>query len=199
MAKIQTITKNIYSNRSTFSKKPYSKTISSLKKKNQKVARTRRQRGYNWEDTLVKRFNALEDWKAFRLGSPSVALPDVLVVSNSVSTLFTIEAKSGTGTTLQVPFDQIIRCLNWTNHFELYKIRKVVLAFKFLSKKRTGVGKYENRQLREFYKVWDKSKKIVDCVCTYDGKTYALVNGKRKKLFLKDYEMPFKSKHRILL
>jgi Holliday junction resolvase len=199
MAKIQSITKNIYSNRSTFSKKPYSKTISSLKKKNQKVARTRRQRGYNWEDTLVKRFNALEDWKAFRLGSPSVALPDVLVVSNSVSTLFTIEAKSGTGTTLQVPFDQIIRCLNWTNHFELYKIRKVVLAFKFLSKKRTGVGKYENRQLREFYKVWDKSKKIVDCVCTYDGKTYALVNGKRKKLFLKDYEMPFKSKHRILL
>ncbi len=141
----------------------------------------------------------MADWKAFRLGSPSVALPDVLVVSNSNSTLFTIEAKSGTGTTLQVPFDQIIRCLNWTNHFELYKTRKVVLAFKFLSKKRVGVGKYENRQLREFYKVWDKSKKIVDCVCTYDGKTYALVGGKRQKLFLKDYVMPFKSKHRIVL
>ncbi len=141
----------------------------------------------------------MSDWKAFRLGSPSVALPDVLVVSNRNSTLFTIEAKSGTGTTLQVPFDQIIRCLNWTNHFELYKTRKVVLAFKFLSKKRIGVGKYENRQLREFYKVWDKSKKIVDCVCTYDGKTYALVDGKRKKLFLKEYEMPFKSKHRIIL
>ena len=138
-------------------------------------------------------------WKAFRLGSPSVALPDVLVVSNRNSTILTIEAKSGTGTTLQVPFDQIIRCVNWTNHFEIYKTRKVVLAFKFLSKKRIGVGKYENRQLREFYKVWDKSKKIVDCVCTYDGKTYAIVKGKRKKLFLKDYEMPFKSKHRIIL
>ena len=65
----------------------------SEKSKNQKIAKTRRQRGYNWEDTLVKRFNSLENWKAFRLGSPSVALPDVLVVNNIVSTIFTIEAK----------------------------------------------------------------------------------------------------------
>ncbi len=194
--RMQAISKNVYSTRSIILKKQHPRT-KSHNKKNQKIARTRRQRGYSWESTLVKRFNSLSDWRAFRLGSPSVALPDVLVVSNSNSTLFTIEAKSGTGTTLQVPFDQIIRCLNWTNHFELYKTRKVVLAFKFLSKKRVGVGKYENRQLREFYKVWDKSKKIVDCVCKYDGNTYAIVDGKRKKLFLKDYEMPFKSKRRI--
>ncbi len=195
---MRTISKNIYSTRSINFKKQHYKTRSH-NKKNQKIARTRRQRGYSWENTLVKRFNSLSYWKAFRLGSPSVALPDVLVVNNRNSTIFTIEAKSGTGTTLQVPFDQIIRCVNWTNHFEIYKTRKVVLAFKFLSKKRIGVGKYENRQLREFYKVWDKSKKIVDCVCTYDGKTYAIVKGKRKKLFLKDYEMPFKSKHRMVL
>ena len=196
--RIRTISKNIYFTRSINFKKQQYKTRSH-NKKNQKIARTRRQRGYSWENTLVKRFNSLSYWKAFRLGSPSVALPDVLVVNNRNSTILTIEAKSGTGTTLQVPFDQIIRCVNWTNHFEIYKTRKVVLAFKFLSKKRIGVGKYENRQLREFYKVWDKSKKIVDCVCTYDGKTYAIVEGKRKKLFLKDYEMPFKSKHRIIL
>lgn len=199
MGKTRTITKNIYVNRSSFSKIPFSKISSRKKKRNQKIARTRRQRGYNWEDTLVKRFSVLENWKAFRLGSPSIALPDVLAVNNDTSTLFTIEAKSGTGTTLQVPFDQIIRCQEWINHFEVYNTRNVLLAFKFLSKKRIGVGKYESRQLREFYKVWDKSKKIVDCVCTYDGKTYARVNGKRKKLFLKDYEMPFKSKHRIIL
>ena len=194
---MRTISKNIYSTRSINFKKQHYKTRSH-NKKNQKIARTRRQRGYSWENTLVKRFNSLSYWKAFRLGSPSVALPDVLVVNNRNSTIFTIEAKSGTGTTLQVPFDQIIRCVNWTNHFEIYKTRKVILAFKFLSKKRVGVGKYENRQLREFYKVWDKSKKIVDCVCTYDGKTYASIDGRQKKLFLKDYEMPFKSKHRIL-
>ena len=61
-----------------------------------KIAQTRRQRGYNWEDTLVKRFNKIENWKAFRLGSPSVALPDILCVNNEDSEIFTIEAKSGT-------------------------------------------------------------------------------------------------------
>ncbi len=132
-----TISKNIYTLRSINFKKPYLRT-KSHNKKNRKIARTRRQRGYNWENTLVKRFNSLSNWRAFRLGSPSVALPDVLVVSNSNSTLFTIEAKSGSGTTLRVPFDQIIRCVNWTDHFEIYKTRKVVLAFKFLSKKKSG-------------------------------------------------------------
>lgn len=174
--------------------KNYSELQSNI---NKKIARTRRQRGYNWEDTLVKRFNAVQGWKAFRLGSPSVALPDILAVSTNANTIFTIEAKSGTGTTLYVPYDQIIRCLKWINTFELYKTRKMILAFKFLSKKRIGTGKYERRQLREFYKVWDESNPITDCVCTYDGKTYALINGKRQKLELENYQMPFKSKHLI--
>ena len=147
-----------------------------IKKINKKTAQIRRQRGYNWEDTLVKRFNSLESWKAFRLGSPSVALPDVLSVNNLESTIFTIEAKSGTGTTLHVPFDQIERCLNWIDNFQVYQKREVILAFKFLSKKRIGTDKYEKRELREFYKVWDKKKKIIDVACTYDGKTYALKN-----------------------
>ena len=164
---------------------------------NKKIARTRRQRGYNWEDTLVKRFNAIKYWKAFRLGSPSVALPDVLAVNNPESTIFTIEAKSGTGTTLQVPFDQIERCLNWVNNFQIYQKREVILAFKFLSKKRIGVGKYEKRELHEFYKVWDKAKKPIDFVCTYDGRTYALKNGKQKRLVLKDFFMPFKSRYQL--
>ena len=161
-----------------------------------KIAQTRRQRGYNWEDTLVKRFNKLENWKAFRLGSPSVALPDILCVDNEDSIIFTIEAKSGTGTTLTVPFDQITRCLNWTNNFTVYKTRKVILAFKFLSKKRIGVGKYEKRELREFYKVWNEKNNPTDIVCKYDGVTYALIQGKKKKMDLKDYEMPFVSRHR---
>ena len=168
-----------------------------IKKINKKIAQTRRQRGYNWEDTLVKRFNSIKSWKAFRLGSPSVALPDVLSVNNVASIIFTIEAKSGTGTTLFVPFDQIERCLNWINTFQVYQKREVILAFKFLSKKRIGTGKYEKRELHEFYKVWDKKKKVIDCVCTYDGKTYALKNGKQKRLVLKDFLMPFKSKHQL--
>jgi len=173
------------------------KKVRKTKKDNKKIARTRRQRGYHWEDTIVKRFNALKDWKAFRLGSPSVALPDVLVVSTKNNIIFTIEAKSGTGTTLQVPFDQIIRCLKWTDTFELYRTRKVILAFKFLSKKRIDIGKYESRELREFFKVWDESLKITDCVCTYEGDIFSLENRKRSKISLKDYPMPFNSRYQI--
>jgi Holliday junction resolvase len=164
-------------------------------KDNKKIARTRRQRGYHWEDTLVKRFNSLEGWKGFRLGSPSVGLPDILAVSTKNSTIFTIEAKSGTTNSLVVPFDQIERCLRWTDTFELYDTRKVVFAFKFLSKKRIGCGVYEKRELREYYKVWDKSHPITDFACNYDGTTYSLIDGKRKRLDLEDYTMPFASKN----
>ena len=176
------------------------RTVTKTKSLNfKKIAKTRRQRGYNWEDTLVKRFNSMDNWKAFRLGSPSVALPDILCVNNEDKILFTIEAKSGTGTTLTVPYDQIIRCLNWTNNFEVYDTRQVILAFKFLSKKRIGVGEYESRELREFYKVWDQRKKPTDIVCRYDGSTYALKDGQKKEFFLKDYQMPFNSKHQKFL
>ena len=160
-----------------------------------KIAKTRRQRGYQWEDSLVKRFNKNDDWKAFRLGSPSVALPDILTVNNKDSILYTIEAKSGTGTTLMGPFDQIIRCLNWTNNFQVYKTREVILAFKFLSKKRIGVGKYEKRELREFFKIWNPRRTPIDIVCKYDGETYTIRDSKKKKVSLKDHKMPFESRY----
>ena len=164
------------------------------KTNNQKIARTRRQRGYQWEDTIVKRFNSADNWKAFRLGSPSIALPDVLAVNTGNSTIFTIEAKSGTSTSLPVPADQIERCLTWIKTFDIYKKRNVILAFKFLSKKRIGIGEYESRELREFFKIWDESLEITDCVCTYDGKFFAKINGARKEILLKECSMPFKTK-----
>ena len=163
---------------------------------NQKIARTRRQRGYQWEDTIVKRFNNTNNWKAFRLGSPSIALPDVLAVNTDNSAIFTIEAKSGTSTSLPVPADQIERCLSWIKTFDIYKKRNVLLAFKFLSKKRIDIGKYENRELREYFKIWDESLEITDCVCTYEGKFYAKIDGSREELFLKECKMPFKTKQR---
>ena len=164
--------------------------------KTQKISRIRRQRGYHWEDTLVKRFNKLDNWKAFRLGSPSVALPDILSLNNEDSIIFTIEAKSGTSTSLTVPFDQIVRCMNWTENFKVYQTREVILAFKFLSKKRIGNSLYEKRELREFFKVWNTKLTPIDIVCKYDGTTYGLINGKRKSIKLKDYRMPFIEKKR---
>jgi len=169
--------------------------IQSKKTSAVKSARTRRQRGYQWEDTLVKRFNKTEGWNAFRLGSPSVGLPDVLAVNTKDSSIFTIEAKSGTTMSLPVPADQIERCLKWIKTFDIYKNRQVILAFKFSSKKRIGLGKYENRELREFYKIWDEKNPITDCVCTYGGEMFAMQDGKRVNIKLKECTMPFKTRH----
>ena len=170
--------------------------VSKKMSNHQKASKTRRQRGYQWEDTIVKRFRKTENWKAFRLGSPSVSLPDVLAVNTDESTIFTIEAKSGTSTSLPVPADQIARCLDWIKTFDIYKKNQVLLAFKFLSKKRIDVGVYKKRELREFFKIWDETLEITDCVCTYDGKIYSKVDGVRKELFLKESKMPFKTKQR---
>ena len=175
---------------------PKVKITEKSKTNNQKAARTRRQRGYQWEDTIVKRFNKADNWKAFRLGSPSIALPDVLAVNTENSTIFTIEAKSGTSTSLPVPADQIERCLSWIKTFDIYEKRNVILAFKFLSKKRIGLGKYKGRELREFFKIWDESLEITNCVCTYEGKFFAKINGTRREIFLKECSMPFKTKQR---
>ena len=114
-----------------------------------------------------------------------------MAVHSGKKTLYAIEAKSGTGTTLSVPSDQILRCMSWTRIFKLYKNSTVVLAFKFLSKKRLGHGEYTGRQLREFFMQWDPELKPVNCVCTYDGQTYCLEGGRRHTLSLKEHRMPF--------
>jgi len=118
-----------------------------------KASKTRRQRGYHWEDTIVKRFNSADAWKAFRMGSPSIALPDVLAVSTARRSIFVIEAKSGTSSLLYVPADQIERCMKWIFTFDIYRKKNVVLAFKFLAKRRIRTGIYESRKMREFFKV----------------------------------------------
>ena len=58
------------------------------------------------------------------------------------------------------------------------------------------MGQYEKRELREFYKVWNERKSPRDMVCKYDGTTYSLIHGEKEKMDLKDYEMPFISRHR---
>ena len=175
---------------STVMVRPVSKKV---RVQNQRSARLRRQRGYNWEDTIVKRFNDQDNWKAFRLGSASNALPDILAVSTRAKTIYTIEAKSGTGTSLFVPADQIERCMHWIKTFDIYKKRHVILAFKFLSKKRIDIDVYKSRELREFFKIWDDSVDITDCVCSYDGKVSVKADGGAGKieLALKDAKMPF--------
>lgn len=110
----------------------------------------------------------------------------------------TIEAKSGTSDILYVPQDQLERCRVVRNMFSFYAERHIVLAFKFMSKKRfrrKNQTVYESRKLLEYYKVAD----IVDSMqtlpiikCTYSGQTSAIYrNGKTVSLNLPDYPMPF--------
>jgi Holliday junction resolvase len=131
------------------------------------------------------------------LGGSSTGLPDIVAVNNDAGILLTVEAKSGTSDILYVPLDQIERCLIVRNMFGIYPERHIVLAFKFMGKKRfrrKNETVYESRRLMEYYKVADivvgmKSLPIIKC--TYDGKTYAIFSNKTVRLDLPDYSMPF--------
>lgn len=99
--------------------------------------KTSRRRGYDFEDSLVKKFKALEHWNARRLGGSSTGLPDVVATRNPTetefSTVMAIECKEGRDTyTLEVPADQIQRCIDTCNFLGAYHKQYVVFAFKFM-------------------------------------------------------------------
>ena len=165
------------------------------------MSNIRRSRGYSFEHTLVQRLNS-GVWNARRLGGSSTGLPDIIAVNNMDAILLTIEAKSGTGDILYVPQDQIERCLLIRKMFSFYKIRHIILAFKFMSKKRfkrKGEVVYQQRKLVEYYKVADifdkkmgnNNNNLPIVKCTYDGKMFAIRGNKCVKLNLPDYVMPF--------
>jgi Holliday junction resolvase len=137
-------------------------------------------------------------WQSRRLGGSSTGLPDIVAVNNDTGILLTIEAKSGTSDILYVPQDQIERCKLIMDMFSVYPERHIILAFKFMSKKRFRRKKqtvYESRKLVEYYKVADvvRSMKILPIIkCTYDGRTAAIfADGETAALDLPDYSMPF--------
>lgn len=141
-----------------------------------RLARTRKKRGYDWEDAIVKRF--LErGWVAMRLGSPSIHLPDVLAIDNRSMVILAIEAKSGTKNSIVIPGPQVKRTYQFVESFKAYKERKVILAVKFLSKKRVASGKYTRRKKREFFfdvTEWAKRKvRTPNFTVNYEGKIYS--------------------------
>lgn len=161
----------------------------------------RRSRGYSYEHTLVQRLNS-GPWVARRLGGSSTGLPDVVAVNNKEATLLSIEAKSGTGDVLYVLPDQLQRCMSIRDMFGYYETKHVILAFKFMRKKRFTRKKvvvYEKRRLFEYYKIADKLNKLesVPVVkCTYGGRIFVMNNGKFKKKDLPNYPMPFQTQVR---
>ena len=158
----------------------------------------RRSRGYAFEHMLVQKLNS-GPWHARRLGGSSTGLPDIVAVNNADSILLTIEAKSGTSDILYVPQDQLDRCMVIRDMFGVYSTRHIILAFKFMNKKRfrrKNKTVYESRKLLEYYKIADSvadanRSNLPIIKCTYDGKTYALNNDKTVPLDLPSYAMPF--------
>jgi len=161
-----------------------------------RLNRIRRNRGYSFEHVLVQKLNA-NVWNARRLGGSSANLPDIIAVNNKESIFLSIEAKSGTSDNLYVPSDQIQRCFQIRDMFQVYKTAHVILAFKFMQKRRVreeGRTVYTHRKLQEYYKIVDRYSKIKDLPiirCTYDGSTYEIRNDQTRKIYLKDYVMPF--------
>ena len=161
-----------------------------------RLNRIRRNRGYSFEHVLVQKLNG-SVWSARRLGGSSANLPDIIAVNNKESIFLSIEAKSGTADSLYVPSDQIQRCFQIRDMFQVYKTAHVILAFKFMQKRRIreeGKTVYGHRKLQEYYKIADRYSKMKDLPvikCTYDGSTYEIRNSQARKCFLKDYLMPF--------
>src|SRR4030095_3643550 len=161
-----------------------------------RLNRIRRNRGYSFEHVLVQKLNG-NVWNARRLGGSSANLPDIIAVNNKESIFLSIEAKSGTSDNLYVPSDQIQRCFQIRDMFQVYKTAHVILAFKFMQKKRIreeGRTVYTRRKLQEYYKIADKYSRMNPAPiikCTYDGRTYELRNCQTNRCNLKDYIMPF--------
>lgn len=157
----------------------------------------RRSRGYNFEYKLVKKLN-IGEWNARRLGGSSTGLPDIVAVNNKESILLSIEAKSGTSSSIYVPDDQIDRCYLITEMFKIYDYRHIILAFKFMRKKRQiikGEIEYGPRKIKEYYKIIKFKRKPTNfpiIKCNYNGDTYAIYSTGIKKVKLKDFIMPFK-------
>lgn len=149
------------------------------------ISRIRKSRGQGFERDLVKRYRAA-GWWSYRTGGNSAYLPDVMATNDSTGELDVVEAKAGAKDHLYVEWDQIERDIFLINGFKLYPKRRIVLAFKFLSKKRKGDG-YLRRELREFYKLvpeelWDSLRGQTIC-CHYE-----------RGNDLPDYSPPFKIK-----
>ena len=139
---------------------------------NKKINRTRRQRGYAFENDIVKLYNGLSGWSAKRLGSPSIKLPDVMCINNLYKTIIAIEAKSTVQNYAYVPQDQIERCRDWVNMFSLYDTKQVILAFKFGRTAKVEKNILQTRKLRYYYKIFPhKEIPPSEVRADYDGNT----------------------------
>lgn len=89
-----------------------------------------RVRGYEFEKAIAKRYNEC-GWRAWRLGSSSAGLPDILAVGRAA--IHVHELKATTGRSVHIPAHQIERCLDVASSFPKYR-GVVVLSARFVRK-----------------------------------------------------------------
>lgn len=154
------------------------------------IARIRKSRGQGFERDLVKRYRDA-GWWSYRTGGNSAYLPDVMATNDETGELDVIEAKAGAKDHLYVDWDQMRRDIFLINGFKRYPQRRLILAFKFLSKKRAGKkGDYVGRELREYYKLIPEEK-----WAELEGQTVCCHYTRGNPNF-PDYVPPFEAKHR---
>lgn len=154
------------------------------------IARIRKSRGQGFERDLVKRYRDA-GWWSYRTGGNSAYLPDVIATNDEAGELDVIEAKTGAKDHLYVDWDQMRRDIFLINGFKRYPQRRLILAFKFLSKKRAGKkGDYVSRELREYYKLIPEEK-----WAELEGQTVCCHYTRGNPNF-PDYVPPFEAKHR---
>jgi len=153
-----------------------------------KTNQTRRNRGYVFETSVVKKFND-SGWDSKRLGSPSTHLPDFDALDNFHKVVVAGEAKSTIGDYAYVPSDQIQRCIDWVNRLDVYQHKYVILAFKFGQTRKITKGKSESKKLRFFYKVWPHKKVAATKVrCSYDGNILMEKDGAMVPIQLEEFQ-----------
>ena len=101
-----------------------------------KVNKTRRTRGYAFEDKIRKKINSIDNekqWHCRRLGGSSTGLPDLVITFNQyMGALVAMECKSTKDKyVLEIPADQVQRCVDVLDLFGTYGCKWVAFAFYF--------------------------------------------------------------------
>lgn len=109
-----------------------------------------RKRGYTFEDSIRKRVNAIDNeyrYHARRLGGSSTGLPDIVITFNdAMGAVVAMECKSGKDTyVLDIPADEIYRCLDTLKFLDMYSIKNICFAFKFAKSEKMKRKKVEER------------------------------------------------------
>ena len=89
------------------------------------MGRLGRRRGYDFENTIARRYNAC-GWRVWRLGALAGRPPDILAVGPD--SIHVHELKTTTGNSVRIPAYQIANCADLASAFGRYEGRAVLSA-----------------------------------------------------------------------